>query len=184
MTDTLDRTREQKAMHCFDLWDSNGDDVLTEDEFLRVGHGVLDAFGASEDCSKGNAVMEGIRSVWARHLQGMDLAEDATISRGEYRLAVERNILGNRGVEAVVVPFWEAILDLADEDGSRAMRVEEFVRVLAAFGVPQEDAEDAFAGIDADRDGSITTDEWLEAVRQFWTSTDPAAPGNTLFGRW
>ena len=33
-------------------------------------------------------------------------------------------------------------------------------------------------------DGQITRDEWLKALRQFWTSTDPDAPGNTLFGRY
>jgi len=184
MTGTLDPTLEQKATHRFDMWDSNNDGILTEDEFLRVGQGVLDADGTSEDTPKGKAVMEGIREFWARHLEGMDLDQDGTISRDEYRVAVERNIRGNEGVEAVVVPFWEAILDLADEDGSRALQSEEFVKVLAAFGVSRQDAELTFANIDADGNGSITPDEWLEALRQFWTSTDPAAPGNTLFGRY
>ena len=114
----------------------------------------------------------------------MDLDQDGTISRDEYRVAVERNIRGNEGVEAVAVPFWEAILDLADEDGSGGLQSEEFVKVLAAFGVSRQDAELTFANIDADGNGSITPDEWLEALRQFWTSTDPAAPGNTLFGRY
>src|SRR6267154_1233304 len=61
----------QKAEHRFDMWDTNGDGVLTEDEFVRVGQGILDNYGASEDSSEGKAVMEGIRAFWQRHLEGM-----------------------------------------------------------------------------------------------------------------
>jgi Ca2+-binding EF-hand superfamily protein len=175
---------EQKAEHRFDMWDTNGDGILTEDEFLRVGQGVLDAYGTSEDSPKGKAVMEGIRAFWARHLEGMDLNQDGRISREEYHQALEGNIRGNGGVETVVVPFWEAILDLADESGDGALESSEFVQVMAAFGVSEADATYTFAGIDADGDGQIAPDEWLKALRQFWTSTDPDAPGNTLFGRY
>jgi len=102
----------------------------------------------------------------------------------KYRGALEGNIRGNNGVEAVVVPFWEAILDLADESGDGALDASEFVQIMAAFGVSEGDATYTFGNIDADGNGEITTDEWLEALRQFWTSTDPDAPGNTLFGRY
>jgi Ca2+-binding EF-hand superfamily protein len=175
---------EQKAEHRFDMWDTNGDGILTEDEFLRVGQGILDTYGTSEDSPKGKAVMEGIRSFWERHLEGMDLNEDGRISREEYHGALEGNIRGNNGVEAVVVPFWEAILDLADESGDGALDAAEFVQIMAAFGVSEGDATYTFGNIDADGNGEITTDEWLKALRQFWTSTDPDAPGNTLFGRY
>jgi len=175
---------EQKAEHRFDMWDTNGDGILTEDEFLRVGQAILDTYGTSEDSPKGKAVMEGIRAFWERHLDGMDLNEDGRISREEYHGALEGNIRGNNGVEAVVVPFWEAILDLADESGDGALDAAEFVQIMAAFGVSEDDATYTFGNIDADGNGEITTDEWLRALREFWTSTDPDAPGNTLFGRY
>jgi len=44
---------QQKAEHRFDMWDTNEDDILTEDEFLRVGQGILDTYGTSEDSPKG-----------------------------------------------------------------------------------------------------------------------------------
>src|SRR5882672_11982931 len=128
-------TLEQKTEHRFDMWDTNQDGVLTEDEFLRVGEQVLGAYAASPDSPKGKAVMEGIRAFWGRHLEGMDLNSDGQITREEYRAGLERNIRGNDGVEDVVVPFWQAILDLADESGDGALDSSEFVRVMAAFGV-------------------------------------------------
>ena len=118
MTGTLDPTLEQKATHRFDMWDSNNDGILTEDEFLRVGQGVLDADGTSEDTPKGKAVMEGIREFWARHLEGMDLDQDGTISRDEYRVAVERNIRGNEGVEAVV-PYRGTVSEVLGRRGRK-----------------------------------------------------------------
>ena len=80
----MDSTLEQKADHRFGMWDTNGDGVRTEDEFLGVAQHILDAYGASPDSPKGKAVMEGIRAFWARHLEGMDLNEDGRISREEY----------------------------------------------------------------------------------------------------
>src|SRR5260370_14213884 len=157
---------EQKAEHRFDVWDTNGDGVLTEDEFIRVGQGILDTYGASEDSPKGKAVMEGIRAFWERHLEGMDLNQDGRISREDDHGALEGNIRGNNRVEAVVVPFWEAILDLADESGNGALDAAEFVQIMAAFGVSEDDAKYTFGAIDADDNGEITTDEWLRALRE------------------
>jgi Ca2+-binding EF-hand superfamily protein len=177
-----DSTLEQKAEHRFEMWVTNADGVLTEDEFRGVAQHILDGYGASPESTKGKPVMERILGFWARHLEGMDLDDDGRISLDEYRIGLERNIWGNNGVEAVVVAFWRAILDLADESGDGALDASEFVRVMAAFGVSQDDARYTFGGIDGD--GKVTAAEWLEALRQFWTSTDPAAPGNTLFGRY
>ena len=74
--------------------------------------------------------------------------------------------------------------DGRDTGGDGALDATEFARVMAAFGVSQDDADYTFGNIDADGNGQITPDEWLEALRQFWTSADPDAPGNTLFGRY
>jgi Ca2+-binding EF-hand superfamily protein len=184
MAETPERTLEQKVEHRFSMWDTKGDGVLTEDEFVGAAQTVLDAYEESQDSPKGKAVMEGIRAFWRRHLEGMDLDNDGAITRQEYRTAIARNIRGSSGVESVVVPFWQAILDLADEDGSGALDFTEFARVMAAFGVSKNDADFTFGNIDADGNGHITPNEWLEALRQFWTSADPDAPGNTLFGRY
>jgi hypothetical protein len=112
---TPDVTLDRETTHRFGMWDANGNGVLTEDDFLHVGKEILAAYGVTEDSPKGKSVVEGIRAFWARHLEGMDLDADAQITLEEYRAGVERNIRGNEGVEAVVVPFWQAVLDLADE---------------------------------------------------------------------
>src|SRR2546421_10054770 len=94
----------------------------------------------------------------------------------KYRGALEGNIRGNNGVEAVVVPFWEAILDLGDESGGGALDAAEFVQIMAAFGVSEDDATYTFGNIDADGNGEVTTDQRLRAPREFWDRTDPGRP--------
>jgi Ca2+-binding EF-hand superfamily protein len=54
--------------------------------------------------------------------------------------------------------------------------------MMAAFGTPSEDVEAAFDRLDLDQDGNISVTELVEAARQYYTSTDPDAAGNWLFG--
>lgn len=55
---------------------------------------------------------------------------------------------------------------------------------MGVFGVPEADASETFARIDLDGDGTISFDEFVEAGKEFYSSTDPTSAGNTLFGRY
>jgi len=78
-----------------------------------VGQGILDTCGASEDSPEGKAVMEGIRAFWERHLDGMDPqpGRGGSAARSTTGALEGNTSAATNGVEAVVVPFWEAILD-------------------------------------------------------------------------
>ena len=56
MAGTLEQTLEQKVEHRFGMWDTNGDGLLTGDEFLSAAQRVLEAYGASDDAPEGKAV--------------------------------------------------------------------------------------------------------------------------------
>ncbi len=42
---------------------------------------------------------------------------------------------------------------------------------------------EAFSHLDGDGDGLLSAEEFTRAVIEFWSSTDPNAPGNWLMGR-
>jgi Ca2+-binding EF-hand superfamily protein len=55
--------------------------------------------------------------------------------------------------------------------------------VHEAFGQSEQDCEHAFAALDLDGDGVLSREELLRAARDYYTSDDPSAIGNLLFGR-
>ncbi|NUR57805.1 MAG: hypothetical protein HOV87_03750 [Catenulispora sp.] len=82
--------------------------------------------------------------------------------------------------------------DLLDADGDGALTEADHVtmghrvRRLPARphpGHPQADLDEAFAHLDLDGDGTLTATEFERAVIEYWSSTDPDAPGTWWMGR-
>ncbi|MGH6657236.1 MAG: hypothetical protein ACRDVE_18790, partial [Actinocrinis sp.] len=55
-------------------------------------------------------------------------------------------------------------------------------RWFNAYGVCADDAERAFKAVDRNGDGILSVDEVQKAIREFYLSDDPRAPGNLIFG--
>ena len=47
----------------------------------------------------------------------------------------------------------------------------------------EADAHEAFVHLDTDGDGLLSAEEFIRATIEFWSSTDPDAPGNWWMGR-
>jgi hypothetical protein len=50
-------------------------------------------------------------------------------------------------------------------------------------GLTEADAHEAFAHLDTDGDGLLSAEELIRATIEYWSSTDPDAPGNWWMGR-
>ena len=179
----VDQLQSDKIDIRFRRFDTDDDGVLTEDDYIGLGQRLLDAYGASADEPKGKAVVDGYRGLWAAHARDMDTDNDGQITRSEFQTAIASNIVGGNGVEETVVPLMQAVLDLCDENGTATLDSTEFARLMGVFGVPDADSAETFAKIDSDGDGGISFEEFIQAGKEFYSSTDPDAPGNTLFGR-
>ncbi|MBV9140846.1 MAG: hypothetical protein JO115_08000 [Pseudonocardiales bacterium] len=55
---------------------------------------------------------------------------------------------------------------------------------MATFpGLTEAEANEAFAHLDTDGDGLLSAEEFIRATIEYWSSTDPDAPGNWWMGR-
>ena len=80
------------------------------------------------------------------------------------------------------MPFLDAVMAIADEDGDGKLTVEEHVKWTGALmNLPEPDAR-MIHDLLSDEDGLLSTRDLLEAIREFYFSEDPKAAGNWLLG--
>ena len=78
----------------------------------------------------------------------------------------------------------EVFLAIADTDHDGQLNPTEFLAFQRGHfpGLTEADANEAFAHLDTDGDGLLSAEEFIQATIEFWSSTDPDAPGNWWMG--
>lgn len=86
-------------------------------------------------------------------------------------------------VDRAFRPMVEAMAGLLDTDADGTISISEYVAALDVLGTAGPEAREAFSRLDVDGDGALTVDELVAGSVQFYTGTDPDAPGNLMFGQ-
>ncbi|GHJ43046.1 calcium-binding protein [Catellatospora sp. TT07R-123] len=129
------------------------------------------------------AVREGYLALWRALVAKMDADGDGRISEEEFLTSVGRSIVVRPdGFDNHLRPLAEALMGLTDTDGDEQVSPNEFTALFGALGAAGGDAAHAFSVLDRDGNGHLSTEEIIDAIREYYTSPDPDAPGNLLFG--
>ena len=162
----------------FDQLDTKGNGYLEREDFLAQARAILQQFGEAEDSDKGHALMAAFDTWWMA-LSTADSDHDGRLSRQEYRTyTTSPEMLSTRKYTNLLS---EALMDIVDSDGDGRITFPEF-RGITPY-ISQEEARTAFQLLDGDGDGYVSREERAKAVKEYFSSTDPACPGNQIFGR-
>jgi Ca2+-binding EF-hand superfamily protein len=162
----------------FDRFDADHDGVLGETDISAFAQLWCDAFNAaprSEEWAKINKLAS---KMWREIGGSTDADGDKMVSKEEWYAAMENPDF----VDKVAVPFSLAAFDLADRDGDGKISLEEMIAAQSKGGMSEEETREVFHKLDTDNDGYVERDEFAQAVRDFYLSDDPNAPGNLLAG--
>lgn len=181
--DLLDRKLERAFTHL----DADRSGVIDADDIIALGSRLLTALAEPADSPKATLVMGGLADFWQDLFTELDLDRDGKVTPEEYKVGMTRLYAqGGPAYDRSLRPMMRAILTIVDTDGDGRISPEEFHRAQEAFDTDLSPAhtEALFHRIDADGDGTLTVDELLGAVREYYTGTDEDAPGNLLFGEF
>lgn len=174
--------QRQKISYYFHLMDRNGDGFLEKSDLEAQAESFCRVFEIASGTPEHRQVYSRQLQPWDQLLAHADTDKDGKISLDEY-LAVTAAVLADTAVfQRFVSEASHATLSMSDRDGDGKLSFEEVARQLAVHGISKAEAKEAFGHTDRDGDGFITLAELEENTREFFYSTDPAAPGNWALG--
>ncbi|MEV7415617.1 hypothetical protein [Streptomyces sp. NPDC089919] len=181
MPDTATPVLTRKMRFMFTLLDADRDGFLDADDLTAVADRMDAVFPGQPD--RIGTLRSTLHELWVDHL--------APAAPGSGRIDVEAFENGiRRSVSVSPVTLLETLhagacawISLCDADGNGLVDLEEYLRLNRAIGgLPAQQMEDSFRRLDRDGDGTLDPAEIDAAVVEFFTSEDPAAPGNWLYG--
>lgn len=160
--------QQQRLEERFKMWDNDGDGRVEREDFEAEARGILTNFGEPESSPKGRAVMDAYLQFWDSLAKaGGGGAGGFTFEK--FSEVVNQQVLsqGDKGYDQSARPMIKAIADLCDQDGDGEVNPEEWKKWMAAVGVDQTRAAETFRQLDTSGNGALSTDELVNAVRDF-----------------
>lgn len=173
----------RKLNRLFDFHDTNRDGVLEQDDMLRIADRLADVKSLPKTSTEAESFRVAFAAEWQELEAAADTNQDKLVSRNEW-LAYMGKVLNAPGeYDRRIVPVADMIIALVDDDDDGRVTAENWDVFFRVYGIDTPAAE-IFPKIDRDGDGKVDREEILKALREYFYSSDPEAPGNWFYGRW
>lgn len=168
----------------FGRLDADGDGQLAKNDLEILADMLAGAFGVATDDGKVERLRAALATIWDTDLTPMDTDSTGSVSRGEFRAGWLKALASDRaGVVGRFTTMAEAWLDVCDTNNSGTTTLEEYAKMaMSTLGVAEADCAIAFEKLDRNSSGSLHREEIRSAAVEYYTSDDPDALGNWLFG--
>jgi Ca2+-binding EF-hand superfamily protein len=184
MTDltALTSLQDLKLNRAFAHLDVDGDGQIEREDVLALGARLLIGFGEAPTSAKGKDVIETLDTLWDVLLDELDLGRDGRVTTDDFRDGMAGAFVHGGQYDPVLGPAVDAVARLCDTDNDGEIGLADLRTLHDAFGLDGDEAELALTKLDLNGSGRITVAELSEAAREYYTSDDPEALGNWLFG--
>ncbi len=182
----LTELQKTKLIHMFELIDTDGNGVLEFADFQEV----IDFLAEEREWDRSNRhymkLVGTNRRLWRSLLKSCNLDADKEVSLMEW-LAYHVKIFTaadfpNPEFQMTLSSIADFFFQMMDVDGDGQADREDYTIFCQAYGLPAEQAHRIYHLLDRDGNGTLSRDEVLALVREFYLSDDPDAPGNLFFG--
>ncbi|MER5809596.1 EF-hand domain-containing protein [Streptomyces sp. NPDC002033] len=172
--------QERKLKGMFAAFDADGDGYLREEDFTALVARWSRLPGVDPGTPLRARVETLLMGWWAALLEAGDANGDGTVDLGELLALVDRL----PAMTAEVTATADTVFDAVDANGDGRISPEEHHRLVETWTGRSVDTTGVFELLDPNGDGHLGREEFALLWQQFWTSDDPADPGNWLCGRF
>ncbi|MFI6645338.1 EF-hand domain-containing protein [Streptomyces sp. NPDC050504] len=164
--------------------DVDGDGELTEDDHVEMGRRVAVSLGYGQDSAEAERITGAYLRIWREVHLPFVAAGAAGISRSQFIASCHDLARDPQTARTVLGQVAETYLEIADLDRDGQISPGEFFAFQRGHfpGLTREEADEAFARLDADGNGTLSPAEFTGALVDYWISTDPGDNGNWWMG--
>ncbi|MFJ8870577.1 EF-hand domain-containing protein [Streptomyces sp. NPDC102473] len=168
MTTSVQNDRVQSS---FAGWDADGDGRIDRADWEADAKRVVQAFGEVPASPAGRALSGAYLGLWDFFAKKAGInARTGALTPEQFKAVAEDHIVGNDGADfaKALTPTIKALVELADSDGDGQINPREFMTWLKAVGVRTPETGTAFAQINTNSNGQLSTEELVQAVRAYY----------------
>ncbi|MGW6059071.1 EF-hand domain-containing protein [Streptomyces sp. NPDC055189] len=172
-----------KMGHAFDLLDTDGDGILTEADHVLMGQRVAKELNHAPQSPQEEALVDAYRRAWQQaHEHNADSAGNLT--RSVYVSSVRALFSDTSLTDEVCDRVLDSLMSIVDINDTGEITPDAYRAYVLGQSpsVARDEVDESFQRIDRNANGVISRGELKQAVVEFFTSSDPGAPGNWLFG--
>lgn len=172
---------DKKFAIMFRWYDQNGDGYVDQGDLDKLT-AKWTAVASESDHKNRDAIRKGL-SVWRDILFGAEEDKNGgKVGEQEFVRLMHTVVTRPKNFDKAIMNIVDGVMGALDHDGNGSLSLEEYVSMYDAIGIPPNHSSDAFKRLDRDGSGEIDPDELKEAIREYYLSDDPNAPGNWLLG--
>ncbi|SEQ79578.1 Ca2+-binding protein, EF-hand superfamily [Lentzea xinjiangensis] len=165
----------------FAHYDVNRNGVIELADVYALANRLLLAFGEPASSERGRELVEAYDRFWEAIVGHCGAGRDGRIGPRAYRDAMIEAFVEGGPINVDFLEVVRALLDIADTNGDGRVDAAEFRVLLKARGLSEAECGLAFSHLDLDGDGAISVDEYVAAVRDYYTNPAEDTPGSWLY---
>lgn len=175
---------DRKLARRFRTYDTDGDGFIEREDFVQAAARTGEAFGHGPESPARQRLADLCAQLWEHLVAAADTDSDGRIGEAEYKAAFLAGLLATpASFDDGYRPFLDAIMTIADTDDDGKLNADEYARWTGSLmNLPEADAREAFRRIDRSAEGLVTTDDVLEAIRDYYFDDAPDSAGSWLLG--
>ena len=181
MLNELQINKLEKFFYILD-YDRNG--VIEKEDFVGIAENLCILWRIKEGDDQYTSIMNKFEEGWNKF--NLFVNNNEGKANWDHWLHFAEQVIVN-GDEQVFNTYVEdyvgEIFDNFDTDRDGYIDLDEFIDLFVGYRIEVRFAAKSFRKLDLNKDNLISRGELIKAVKEYFRSDDPDAPGNWLFGR-
>jgi len=174
----LSKFRKAKLLHVFNtFFDINGSGEIDENDLEIAVKRVCEARGWKPADPEYERTQKTLKTVWNVVTAKADTDNDSQVSVEEWYRAWKEDDKEWSHI------FRDLMFLLEDASCDGHIDVDEYIALYKAMGLTEEGSREAFRRFAQADGGEIRKDRFDELWEEYFTSDNPNAPGNFIFGK-
>lgn len=176
----LSEFRKKKILHVFNtLFDSDKSGSIDKNDLEDIANKIAKVRGFQPGDAKFKEIQDTLQTIWGLMQRG-DVNNDGEVSAKEWiDMCDEYTKKPDSPWQNACMKF---IFDIEDSSKDGSIDAGEFSTIFATFGLSKEEAVQAFNKLSKGK-SNVTWGEFQELWKEYFTSDDPNAAGNFIFGK-